>query len=63
MPFSKKIITILGNLSEVIKEEDKDTLSIREILSVAETNGYQCRLLLDEDAFKVNVLIESNKEV
>ncbi|HEY8783514.1 MAG TPA: amino acid adenylation domain-containing protein, partial [Mucilaginibacter sp.] len=53
----------LGDLSEVIEYEDKETLSIREILKVAETNGYQCHLLLDEDPFKVNVLIEKTGSV
>ena len=32
-----------------------------QILSVAEANGYQYRLLLDEDPFKVNVLIEKTR--
>ena len=48
----------LADLAEIIEGQDKDTALIHEIISVAEANGYQYRLLLDEDIFKVNILFE-----
>ena len=57
----QKTNSIIGDISELLEIEDAETSAVREILSVAKANGYQYRLLLDEDIFKVNILIEKTR--
>jgi len=43
-----------------IEQEDPETMVIMQVLSKAKEKGYQCRLLLDEDPLKVNLLMEQS---
>ncbi|MDB4902914.1 MAG: tycC, partial [Mucilaginibacter sp.] len=43
-----------------ISKQDTEISEIEELLKEAKGRGYHCRFLLDEDPFKVNILLEQN---
>ena len=56
----EKAVTTIGQLIQISEREDEETLQIRQVLNVAEINGYRCSLLMDTNPFIVNVLLEKN---
>lgn len=57
---NNKTLSTVGDLLYSIESEDKESLQINELLNYAMSKGYRYRLFLNEDPFKVNVLIEKN---
>ena len=55
-----KLVSTVGDLVNIMDTEGIESKQIKEILSIAQANGYAYRLFLDQDALKVNVLIELN---
>ncbi|MBC9909358.1 non-ribosomal peptide synthetase/type I polyketide synthase [Chitinophaga varians] len=51
-------INQVGDLADYILTPDNDTKVVNDILAAAKVAGYQCRFLLNEDPFKINLLIE-----
>lgn len=57
-------ISNLGELREILKKTDRETEHISKILTVAQANGYQYRLLIHEDKFKTNlILYKGNSDI
>jgi amino acid adenylation domain-containing protein len=55
---SDRTINQVGDLSAYILTPDNDTLAVNELLAAAKAAGYHCRFLLNEDPFKINLLLE-----
>jgi len=53
-----KLVSTVGDLLNVLGKENKDHPEIKEILTLAQANGYQYQLLLNEDPLLVNILLE-----
>ena len=54
----EKILGSTVDLLSAISQQDEQSGEIETILQEADARGYQCRFLLDEDPFKVNILLE-----
>ena len=50
----------VGELMLTLEKEDQDTIEIRDILNTAKANGFSCRIMLDNDPLKMNLLMERN---
>ncbi|PSL44995.1 amino acid adenylation domain-containing protein [Chitinophaga niastensis] len=48
----------VGDLMACIAQPDKNTLGVNELLFAARNRGYHCRLLLNEQPLKINLLLE-----
>ena len=53
-----KSVSTVGDLVTIIDKEESESIQVKEILTIAQANGYTHRLLLDQNPFKVNVLME-----
>jgi len=53
-----RAVNQVGELSDYILTPDNDTKQVNEILAAAKAAGYHCRFLLNEDPFKINLLLE-----
>ncbi|MES2731695.1 MAG: AMP-binding protein, partial [Bacteroidota bacterium] len=51
-------VMTVGELAKYGEKPDSTIAGVNELLAVAKTQGYQCRLLLNEDPFKINLFIE-----
>ncbi|TWF40663.1 amino acid adenylation domain-containing protein [Chitinophaga polysaccharea] len=51
-------INQVGDLADYILTPDHDTKVVNEILAAAKAAGYHSRFLLNEDPFKINLLLE-----
>lgn len=51
-------INQVGDLADYIQAPDDDTKIVNELLAAAKAAGYHSRFLLNEDPFKINLLLE-----
>jgi acyl carrier protein len=61
---AEKKVSLVGDLLQMIKTEDSESTAVNDLINYAEDKGYRYKLLLDEDIFKVNLILEkegSNK--
>ncbi|WP_343745843.1 amino acid adenylation domain-containing protein [Chitinophaga sp.] len=55
---SNRSVNQVGDLADYILTPDDDTKVVNEILAAAKAAGYHYRFLLNEDPFKINLLLE-----
>lgn len=53
-------INDVDDINEALKVTGEESVQVLEMLRLATSNGYQYRLLLDEDPLKINLLFELN---
>ncbi|HYH13788.1 MAG TPA: AMP-binding protein, partial [Flavisolibacter sp.] len=54
-------VSNVNELLDLVKVEDPETKAVRDMMHYAKSIGYYCRLLLDNDPFKINVVLEKEK--
>lgn len=57
---SEKTISTVGELLNVPFSDEKETEGIEKIIITAKALGYQIRLLLNDDPFKINLVMEKH---
>ena len=53
----QKTITTVNALQAYVSQDDPEIIAVSEMVAAAVAKGYQYRLLLDEDALKVNLVL------
>ena len=48
----------VSDLLSAVEKEDKENIATRELLELAVEKGYQYRFFVDQDPFKINILLE-----
>ena len=56
----EKSVKTVRDLSDYINKPSQESKDVYKIINSATANGYRCRFLLDEDPFKINLLLHKN---
>jgi acyl carrier protein len=55
-------INVVGDLLSLMETQDEESKDINDLIRSAERKGYSCTLLVDNDPFLVNIVLELNKK-
>ena len=57
---SNDLVHTVGDVIEFVEGEDHESVEIFQLINSAYANGFSCRLFLNADPLKVNILLEKN---